>query len=474
MIANRKRICVILILLFVSACGGIPAVTPTVPTLTTTAAPSATITPTVPVPTSTPVNTYYVNGKTGLDTNPGTQALPWRTIQKAADRVPVGKTVHVQAGNYPERVRIERSGRINAPISFQAEGSVSMHGFTVEASYITIRGFEITNTPDDSKDGFGIWLQGSGCVIEDNYIHDATRGGIQVYAQLGSEALTANCLVRNNRLYHNAKVGIEIYGRDHVVEGNEVWRTIQYHPDWKDPPNSVDADGVRFFGSGHILRGNYIHDILFSDPENVDPHIDCFQTWGDSYREAAHDVLIEKNVCDNIQAQARGMVGQGLMLHNASNLTIRNNIIKAYKGIIGSGLSSNLVIINNTFINDLRLPTTFNPAGISLTDVSAPVTKNNIFYDQPGYTIVLWQVTGLDTGKNLSYRSDGQEPLTIDSYPHENDLWNTNPMFVSVTDYHLTAESPAIDAGAMVDVTDDFDGNPRPQGDAMDIGAFEY
>ena len=47
-------------------------------------------------------------------------------------------------------------------------------------------------------------------------------------------------------------------------------------------------------------------------------------------------------------------------------------------------------------------------------------------------------------------------------------------MFVSATDYHLQAGSPAIDAGATVAVTDDFDGNPRPQGQAYDIGAFEW
>lgn len=461
MIPNLKRNYVILISFLVSACIDIPSVTPTIPIITPTAAFSE-------------ANTYYVNDKIGSDTNPGTQALPWQTIQKAADTVAIGNTVIVQTGNYPERVRIDRSGTANAPITFQTQGSVSMHGFTARASYITIRGFEITNTPDDSIDGYGIWFQGSGCVIEGNYIHYATRGGIQIFARLGSEALTANCLVRNNRLYRNAKVGIEIYGFNHIVEGNEIWGTIQYHPNWKNPPNSVDADGVRFFGSGHVIRGNYIHDILFSDPENVNPHIDCFQTWGDSYREAAHNVLIEQNLCDNVQAQAKRVVGQGFMLHNASHLTIRNNIIKAYKGIIGAGFCSNLVIINNTIVNNLSLPTTFNPVGITLTDASNPVIKNNIFYDQPGYAIVLWQVTGLDNEKNLFYRSDGQEPWTINTYPHKNDLWNTNPLFVSATDYHLMADSPAIDAGAMVAVPDDFDGNPRPQGLAIDIGAFEY
>jgi hypothetical protein len=47
-------------------------------------------------------------------------------------------------------------------------------------------------------------------------------------------------------------MGIEVDGRDNLVEGNEVWGTIQYHPNWHNPPSWVDADGMKFFGSGHI------------------------------------------------------------------------------------------------------------------------------------------------------------------------------------------------------------------------------
>jgi len=45
---------------------------------------------------------------------------------------------------------------------------------------------------------------------------------------------------------------------------------------------------------------------------------------------------------------------------------------------------------------------------------------------------------------------------------------------VSPTDYHLQSGSPAIDAGYIVPVTNDFDSNPRLQGASCDIGAYEY
>jgi len=55
----------------------------------------------------------------------------------------------------------------------------------------------------------------------------------------------------------------------------------------------------------------------------------------------------------------------------------------------------------------------------------------------------------------------------------------SDPMFVNATtepyDFHLLPGSPAIDSGTPVPgVVTDFDGNPRPQGSAYDIGAFEF
>ncbi|HSJ55815.1 MAG TPA: right-handed parallel beta-helix repeat-containing protein, partial [Anaerolineae bacterium] len=212
-------------------------------------------------PTLSAVGTYYVDAATGSDSNPGTPTAPWRTIQKAADTMSAGDTVRVHAGNYPERVRVTRSGADGAPITFEAEGTVTMGGFTVRAASIAIRGFEISGTPNAWDDGWGIFVEGSHAVIENNHVHDATRGGILLWAEPGDWGIRTNSIVRNNRLYRNAMVGIEFHGRNHLIEGNEVWRTIQYHPNWVPAPSYADADGMRFFGSGHIVKFNYIHDI---------------------------------------------------------------------------------------------------------------------------------------------------------------------------------------------------------------------
>lgn len=418
---------------------------------------------------------YYV-APGGSDANPGSSGQPWATIQKAADAMAPGDTVIVRAGNYRERVRVRRSGISGWPITYLAEGAVTMRGFTVVADYIGIGGFDISDTPDDWDAGIGIFVQGSYCHIAGNYIHDATRGGISVWVYPGKEEQSRGCTIRNNRLGHNAMEGISVNGRGHLVEGNDIWGTIQYHPKWQNPPGSVDADGIRFFGSGHTIRANHIHDIHYGVPENVDPHIDCFQTWADMWHERASETVIERNRCTNLDAISPDAVGQGFMLESAADLTIRSNMIRAYRQINAVG-SAHLTIVNNTFAGDLAATTAFGPGGVIIQNSPHAVIQNNVFYNQRGDIISVADdasVGGLRAGYNLAYRSDGRPPR---GSPHPHDLWAVDPLFVDPAggDFRLQAASPAVDAGSVeTGAPADFDGLPRPQGAGFDMGAFEF
>ena len=417
---------------------------------------------------------YYVDGSLGSDSNPGFQTLPWQTIQKAANTASPGDTVTVIEGNYPERILVSLSGAIGAPIIFQAEGIVTMKGFTINADNITVRNFEISDTENDGTSGWGIYVQGSNCTIENNYIHDATRGGILISAIDGSEDLVANCIIRNNRLYHNSQIGVEVHGRNHIIEENEIWGTIQYHPKWTNPPSWVDADGIRFFGSGHIFRGNYIHDISIDDPQNIDPHIDAFQTWDDPSGEVGRDSIFENNKI------LLGNTATGFQLEGGThNLIIRNNIVQAFRGILtyrnGDSPYTNprdVFVLNNLFIGDLQYLPEENPAGMLIGDTTNAVIKNNIIMDQRGQTIETY-ASSADVDYNLFYNRDSSIPLGT---PHIHDIWNIDPLFINPDngDFHLQAESPAIDAGTILNnTTHDMDGALRPQGIGFDIGPYE-
>ena len=54
---------------------------------------------------------------------------------------------------------------------------------------------------------------------------------------------------------------------------------------------------------------------------------------------------------------------------------------------------------------------------------------------------------------------------------------SADPIFVNSAsgDFHLSPGSPCIDSGkAILNVTQDFEGNPRPFGAGFDMGAYEY
>ena len=66
------------------------------------------------------------------DSNPGTAAAPFATVQKAADVVQPGDTVRLKAGTYRQQFKVKTSGKVGAPITFEAapgdEGKVLFTG----------------------------------------------------------------------------------------------------------------------------------------------------------------------------------------------------------------------------------------------------------------------------------------------------------------------------------------------------------
>jgi parallel beta-helix repeat protein len=409
---------------------------------------------------------------------------------------------------------VTRSGSSGAAITYQASGAVTMKGFNVQANYIAIRGFEIANTDYvrwNSSTSAGIYLRGSNNVIEANYIHDNALEGIRIYGTPGEPTISSNNIIRNNQLYHNEMAGITVNGRNNLIEGNEVWGSVQCHPtlmavedNAADNPNhlicpnypgvsGLDADGMRFFGKGHVFRKNIIHDLPYG-PLGINPaigdyiddaHIDCFQTWTGTSNEMAQNIIFEQNYCENLQSQAQNENGHGFMLAGgANNLTIRNNIIVAYTGVNtgGSGNAHHLYIYNNLWINNLTFHQ-FWPNAIGLDNAPYSIVNNNIFYNQPYHTIT---VTGDTTGQSIDYNqafnSDGSNAdcMRVGNYvcanpPPAHDKWNIDPRFTNpgASDYHPQANSLVIDAGVALSVTNDYDGNPRPQGSGYDIGPFE-
>jgi parallel beta-helix repeat protein len=419
---------------------------------------------------------YYVDGTSGSDSYPGTQAMPWKTIRKAANTLKGGDTAIVKSGTYNERVVVSNSGSSGSLIGFEAQGTVQCQGFTLKGNYIQVKGFKVTATlPTWDAEGYGIWVEGANCIIDNNYAYYCPTGGIVTTAS------SAACIIRNNRCQRNAFNGIEIGGVSHLVENNEIWATISYHTPTNWSPGG-DANGIMVWGSGHIFRRNYIHDISYNDLENQSyaPLVDAFQTAADGrHPGGTTNVLFERNLVVLTGYRDSSAHSVAFRLREAGSITIRNNIVIAFSGTEtgeNGGTCHHVRIQNNTFIGSLTYPISHWPIGISLENCPYATVDNNIVYDQANYSIYLSgsSFAGLEIGYNCAYNSDGTTPLGA---PQPSDLWGVNPKFVNASgrDFHLQSSSPCINAGtAVADNTVDYDGNPRPVGGGWDIGAFEY
>jgi len=422
---------------------------------------------------ATDVSDYYVS-PSGNDNNPGTKNLPWRTIQKAANTIAPGKTAVIKAGNYNEFVKIKRSGTSNnTRIKLYSETShgASCLGFKIEGSYITIDGFNIEAFQPNYT---GIEVPGySNVDILNCYVHECPLGGIRV-----SHGST-NVKVIGNKLEHNGQYGIGLSGSNGLIENNFITKTVQYHSKGL-PPGSrgADADGIRIFGSNHIIRGNSVINIAeMDDKGNIDPHADCIQSWDSNGYPVITNSIIEKNYFS-----VSCLSGKGIILETKGSpcheIIIRNNIIEFRDiGVAATyGKFYNIYIYNNVFkakLNDKVWGVAY-----ALKNVTNYKVLNNITVDcHPEHRKIIGGTGIVDY--NLMWNSDNSR-ISLEPGVQAHELNDVNPKFVNYTtdyginNYQLQSGSPAINSGKVIpENLEDFNGKVRKAGTACDIGAYE-
>lgn len=388
----------------------------------------------------------YVSLARGNDSFDGTEARPFKTIQMAVDASYPGDEIIVEDGLYDESVKFaqnriyaEKGNRLVIK-SRNRHKAVLNNGISLAyGDYATLDGFEVT--------GQGINMgKSTGAEVINNYIHDVGTG---ITAAGVNGRAAGNYILR-------CSFGITVSGTNMLVENNEIERLIY---------RSGDSDFFRFFGEGHIIRGNYMHG---TRKEDIGPaHVDGFQTF-DNNGEFARHIIIEGNFIEDFYHQ--GFMGEGKYYYHSYDIVFRNNIFKdaAAWGMCISQLKD-VKVYNNLFINMYQ-----HGVGYSGTD-EKPATgevRNNIFYNARNCYF------GIDTAKygsnNILFRSDPYQKYSQDSFP--NDFVNVDPLFTDIDndDYSLHPNSPAVDNGTSLDFSSDFAVNRRPVGKGWDIGPFEF
>jgi hypothetical protein len=416
---------------------------------------------------------YYVS-PAGDDAGPGTSPnTAWADLPGSVYRLRPGDTMTVLPGDYTGTIAVRASGDDGAPITLAGTEGARLTGELRlrNVQHVTVRGLEVVGTiaVEDCRH----------CVVEDCYVHDGKFVGVDLrchWQKPRDDPASADCVVRNCRIVRAVKCGIRLMGHRHLVEGNDISHTLAEAPDgsYRD-----DADGIRAFGAGHIIRRNHIHDILHEPENRGDPHIDFLQTWG-----PAEDIVFEANTCYSPNRSGSNqivMVEQ--MTPPVRDLMFRNNVFvmsdvnyspmnfhEKRAGEIMQGIR----VLNNMIVN-------VNPdlggQAVRLTRCDNVEVQNNIVVGYAGHRhpYVSLDECGeaLSIGHNCVWHADGS-PLAGEAF--EGDLWATDPRFVDpeARDYRLRADSPCIDAGtALGTVIEDLLGIARPQDAGWDMGAFE-
>jgi hypothetical protein len=285
-----------------------------------------------------------------------------------------------------------------------------------------------------------------------------TMGGFYV---LGSTNIVRGFTISNPA----SDFGIRVEGNNNLIDRNEISNTMQ--------------DGIWFFGSGNKFTRNYIHDIVDRNVFVDDPHADCFQTWG-----PAENITFEKNFCNHTSTSGSNQITQISAVKNpVRNITFKNNLFimndpgyspMNFNRHVGEYEISNMVVINNTFIHKST-----GSSAIRFTNITGATAINNLFVnfgygDQP-YILAESGTTGTNFINNAVSKSDKIAPK---SGILPGDMWQVDPSFVdaNANNFHLAPTSALINRGMNMNtqIADDYDGILRPQGGALDIGAFEF
>jgi hypothetical protein len=173
-----------------------------------------------------------------------------------------------------------------------------------------------------------------------------------------------------------------------------------------------------------------------------------------------------------IKNRGMGLLNTGAAMSLTNSVVAKNHAQPPGGGSGGIESSGTTDIVNST-IRENRGRCDFDLCGGGMTIGSAVVNLVN--------TIVWGNRSNGDGGDDLvvlgsSVSADHSDLGDVTgSVTDLGGNISADPLFLSATDHHLTASSPAIDAGTCAGAPGtDFEGDPRPTGTGCDMGADEF
>ena len=464
--------------------------------------------------------TYYV-ATWGNNDSLGTYGNPWRTINKAATTMIAGDSVLIMEGVYKESVNPVNSGSLTEPITYTnynredvvVEGGEEVSSWVQDSGnrYSTTVNFTPSPRFSSSRDPAGNL---GGLILQDGakmryamspsiadvdspgeyYMNDSVGMGppytMYVYIRDLGQGYDPN---NYQMLIGRFRKGFDLDGgEDYQVVDGLTFRDYNDNAIHSVGSNYCEFRNLKLYSSfitGIYLtsysRNNVIEQCIFWD--NGHGGIELAQ---------AHSNIVRRNKFTSIDL-GDGLGGNGAhmwlgpLTYNSDSCIVENNIgfqtgSDYLRGPFIALRGSYNIVRHNSGIN-------FGMAGMAIIDGGNDYVINNAMDCNLGLACInVFPDAVSDSGHFIQYNDFYAEDPTAkyrwngvsynslaewEAASGQSNNIDSIPGFAEPDseDLHLLAGSFCIDAGTPDSASsEDYDGNPRPQGAGYDIGAYEY
>ncbi|HEX8518950.1 MAG TPA: right-handed parallel beta-helix repeat-containing protein [Pseudonocardia sp.] len=236
--------------------------------------------------------------------------------QAAVDAAPAGAVVCVRPGDYSGSTLT-----VGKAVTVRANGVVKVRNIVVTGSNAVVDGFQVVGGTLGSPN-YAIKFSGTGHRIVNNLVR-----GRGIWYAIGCDqgaGCGKNVLIAGNTVTGVHNFGIFLWGGDAItVERNNVFDLFQ-------STNVDDVDAMRAWGTNHVIRNNYFHDIN-KNKSAGSPHSDCFQSYqsGGSPRLSS-GILFENNYCVRVTGQCVILQNDQRNAAELHDYVIRGNVCETY------------------------------------------------------------------------------------------------------------------------------------------------
>jgi len=404
----------------------------------------------------TPATLHYATrwvSEQGSDvTGDGSEAHPWKSLQKAADSVVAGDYVLVAPGHY-DGFQVTTSGKPDARITFHAGSGViidtpnpvnGLDGINLEgASFVTVEGFQVLNMPRAGLRS----VSNDGCILRQNVSQGNGYWGILTgwSENIVIEENTTSGSVREHGIYvSNSADGAVV--RNNIVFGNRA-SGIQFNAD-----ASLPGDGIH---SRNLIEGN----ILYGNGTGGGAALNL-----DGFQESVvrNNLLYDNHATGIVLYRGRAAAGS------------RNNLIENNTVVMAADSRWVLLITDgsdgNTVVNNILLTRNPQRGSITIESDSLPrLSDHNVLQG-------LFELDGVSRGfaayQTFTHSADGHSIVI----PQGQVIAALDTLFVNPAggNFQLKTGSPARNAGsAAFQPRVDLYQHPRGLDQGVDIGAFE-